>query len=287
MEHGRLVAYRPVRTVDDKLAGYLIVALNSPLEMRYFPHIIGFFCVMMLIAFLGSFLMVKFFDSRFFAPIRKITKSAVFLSGDDSSLEGQDVSVMFDTKRTDEIGQLSSALQNVFFHMNSGAQNLSQAIYDANHDGMTRHLNKRCYSSMIETFRKLDSICVIYFDVNNLKLMNDTLGHENGDRVITRAADYIRAFMTEQDYCFRMGGDEFLMVMTNCTFRAADKVIEQLEKDAPYLLSREDDSVRCALAYGCAFAKGEYDYDALLAEAEENMYDKKTELKALWQMPDR
>jgi diguanylate cyclase (GGDEF)-like protein len=117
--------------------------------------------------------------------------------------------------------------------------------------------------------------------------MNDTLGHESGDFVIKRAANYIREFLEDGDYCFRMGGDEFLIVMTKGSIRRLDKVMDKLDKDSPYILSRKSDSVKCSLSYGCSYAKGVFSYDSLLAEAEENMYMKKAELKRLLKMPDR
>lgn len=286
-ENGTLTVYHPIRTVDDHLCGFIIVALQPPLEYAYLPHFLIAFAGMVLLGIVFTFLLSATLERRLFRPIKRITDSAVYLSGDDSVQEGKDASVMFDTSRKDEIGQLSAALQKIFFDMNTGAEHLSQALFDANHDGMTQTLNKRCYHSMEETFRTCDPICVIYFDVNNLKLMNDTLGHENGDRVIKRAAEYIRGFLGQGDYCFRMGGDEFLLVMTACTYRSADQVLTRLDKDAPYILSRESDSVKCALSYGCAFGTGAGSFDEALTEAEENMYAKKAELKALLQMPER
>ena len=286
-ENQELTVYRPIRTVDDNLCGYIIVELNKPYEYDYFHYIAAIFAGMFVLSIAFSLFLIYRLDRKLFKPIKQITDSAVYLSGDDSVFDGKQAKIKFDTKRKDEVGRLSSALQKIFFDMNSGAEHLSQALYDANHDGMTQHLNKRCYHSMIETFRQSDSICVIYFDVNNLKLMNDTLGHENGDRVIKRGADYIRGLMKEGDYCFRMGGDEFLMVMTDCSFRDANRIIEKLDKDSPYLLSRDEDEVKCALSYGFAFGKGDYSYDDLLAEAEENMYSKKAELKDILNMPDR
>ncbi len=286
-EQGRLIAYRPIRTVEDTICGYLVVELHTSAEFTYFPYIAAIFAVLLVVGGMLTFLLTLYLNRKLFDPIQHITDSAVYLSGDDSASAGKDTSVIFDTERSDEVGQLSKTLQKILFKVNTGAEHLSQALYDANHDGMTQHLNKRCYHSMVEKFSKCSSICVIYFDVNNLKLMNDTLGHENGDRVIKRAADYIRSFMEEDDYCFRMGGDEFLMVMENCTLRRADHVMQRLNQEEPYLLSREDDSVQCALSYGCAFAKDSFVYDELLTEAEENMYQKKTELKNLLQMPER
>ena len=286
-ENGRLTSFRPLRTVDDNLCGFLIVELQKPYESSHYKHLITVYSVLLGLSLLFTFVMLFYLNRRIFRPLRKITASTEYLSGDDSATAGMDASVIFDTKRNDEIGRLSSALQKVFFDMNSGAEHLSQAIYDANHDGMTQHLNKRCYHSMEENFRSCESICVIYFDVNNLKLMNDTLGHESGDYVIKRAADYIRQFLSEGYFCFRMGGDEFLLVMTECSLRNADRIMEKLDKDSPYILSKDKDSVKCSLSYGCAFAKGEYSYEALLSEAEENMYTKKAELKKRLQMPER
>ncbi|MBR4626965.1 MAG: sensor domain-containing diguanylate cyclase [Ruminococcus sp.] len=286
-EKGYITAMRPVRTVDDTLCGYIIVKIKRPYGSRHFMFIGGVVAGILIISVAFVFIISAMLNRRIFKPIKQITDSAVYLSGDDSASEGKDASVMFDTKRKDEIGRLSSALQKIFFDMNTGAKHLSQALYDANHDGMTQHLNKRCYHSMEETFRSSEQLCVVYFDVNNLKLMNDTNGHESGDFVIKRAADYIRGFLGQGDYCFRMGGDEFLIVMTERSFRDLDSMMEKLSKDSPYILSRESDSIKCSLSYGCAFAKGEFSYDELLAEAEENMYRNKTELKKLLQMPDR
>ncbi len=282
-----MTVYQPVRTVDDALCGYLIIEFEPPAESAFMLHLFTLFGVLLVLGLGFAMWIVGYLNSKLFQPIRQITDAAVYLSGDDSASEGKDASVMLKTKRTDEIGRLSTVLQKIFFDMNTGAEHLSQALYDANHDGMTQHLNKRCYHSMEETFRSCNPICAVYFDVNNLKLMNDTLGHESGDYVIKQAADYIRELMGDGDYCFRMGGDEFLLVMTSGSFRAAEKLIERLDSDAPYILSREEDSIKCALSYGMSVSAGERTYEEVLAEAEENMYLKKTELKELLQMPER
>ena len=291
LEHtvgGITVAYfRPLRTVDDNLCGYIIVELAKPYELAYFPVLVCVLAALFVLSALFIFIFMRALNRRLFTPIKRITDSAVYLSGDDSASVGQDASVFFETTRNDEVGKLSKALQDIFFNMNSRNENLSQALYDANHDGMTGLFNKRCYHSMVEVFKSCECICLIYFDVNNLKLMNDTLGHESGDYVITSAADFIKGIMKPTDYTFRMGGDEFLMVMTQCSYRSINDLIERLEKESPIILSKPTDSIKCALSFGYAYAKGEYDYDKKLAEAEENMYEKKAALKKELQMPDR
>lgn len=275
-----VVCYTSVRTVDDQPVGYIIVHMKkSPLDRFNTPIILMYVAMMAL-----SLIMVRVFsvlmERNIFRPIRELTDTSLNFTGEDDDAPTEE-------NNGDEIRGLRSAVNKMFMHINSGAESLSRAIFDANHDGMTGTLNKRCYHNMVENFRSCSSICVIYFDVNNLKLMNDTLGHESGDYVIKRAAEYIKALMSPKDYCFRMGGDEFLMVMTDCTYREMDNVISHIETDSPIILNRDSDPLKCALSYGCSYGKGSFDYDSLLTEAEEGMYEKKAELKMLLQMPER
>ena len=292
-DKGRLTVYRPLRTVDDNLCGIVIVELQKPFESRYFIFIIGVFAALLVLGLISVIILILYLRKKMFAPITNITafinsvKNGGGVSGNENTKKSADASVILDTTREDEIGKLSAAVMTLLGDIDSGERTLNQAIYDANHDGMTKHWNKRFYHSMEESFRKLDAICFIYFDVNNLKLINDTLGHESGDFVIKRAADYIREFLNDGDYCFRMGGDEFLIVMTSGDVRRLDRIMDKHNSDSPYILSRKSDSVKCSLSYGFSFANGIFSYDTKLAEAEEDMYKKKAELKKLLQMPDR
>ena len=285
-DNNLLKVFRPLRTVEDKSAGYIIVTVKKPFNKKYILNI----AIAYIIIIIVSIVLVMFFSiymkKQIFNPINVFIETTRSFTGENHR-EITDNPDIFAEGREDEIGQLGSGLKKMLLNINSNVENLSKAVYDANHDGMTQTLNKRCYQNMIPVFRKCSSICVIYFDVNNLKLMNDTLGHEQGDIVIKRASEYIKKFTGQKDYCFRMGGDEFLMVMTECTFREIEELIEKLDKDSPYILNRNEDPVKCALSFGYAYAKNEYSYDELLAEAEENMYLKKTELKKLLNMPER
>lgn len=273
----------PVRTVDDKMTGYAIIKLKRNFIINYLPVIIGIYACGFIAAaiLIGKFM--RYLDDRIFEPLKGYTNASLTFSGKS---EKNDIISSF-SSREDEIGQLGKAIQKMFIDIINSSENLVQAMFDANHDGMTGVLNKRCYHDMEESFRSHSSICVIYFDVNNLKLMNDTLGHESGDNVIKHAADYIKKLLGSKDYCFRMGGDEFLVVMTECSYRDMDAVVTKLTEDEPVILNRDSDPLKCSLAYGYAYAKGSYDFGLLLAEAEENMYAKKAKIKKLLCMPDR
>jgi len=283
-----MYAYRPLRTSDDRLAGYIIVETDNTFYRKYIFIISCVFCVILFIGIVFVKLITGAINKEIFIPIQNISRTALEFTDVISSNNNANTDELFLINKDNEIGYLGKAIQKMVSDINSSTENLSRAIYDATHDAMTQVFNKRHYNNMIPIFKESQSICVIYFDVNNLKLMNDTLGHEHGDYVIKKAAEYIQQFAGESDFCFRMGGDEFLFVITNYkTFSEINSVIEKLDSDAPYILSPEEDSVKCALSYGYDYAKGAFSFEKLLSNAEDNMYLKKAELKKLLNMPDR
>lgn len=284
---GKYYSYRPIHTLDSKTCGYIVVEADYSRVNKYFLiFIAGSLCII-LISFILTKTLISFIDRDVFVPIKNFSKTALEFTGSVS--KGGDINIMdmFKTKKDNEIGYLGNAIKKMISDINDSTENLSNAIYEATHDGMTQMFNKRHYNNVLSKLQKLSSVCVIYFDVNNLKLMNDTLGHDRGDYVIKKAAEYIHEIAGDSGMGFRMGGDEFLVVMSDCTFKEMDSIIGKIDKDSPIILSAETDSIKCALSYGYAYAKGDYSYEALLSEAEENMYKTKTELKKQLNMPDR
>lgn len=295
-----MFTYRPIRTIDDKLTGYIIVKSSEKHNVNYFIMICAGIILVFAVSTLLSKLLMNFFKKEIFNPILSFSKTALDFTGNVSNAGNIKTIELFKTNKDNEIGYLGNAINKMILDINDSTENLSNAIYEATHDGMTQLFNKRHYNNMCTNFKKAGSICVIYFDVNNLKLMNDTLGHEHGDYVIKKAAEYIRNLYAYIDkmipgetpvsnncFSFRMGGDEFLFVMSECTFKQIDVVIEKIEADTPVILSKEEDSVKCALSYGYSYAKGIFSYDTLLTEAEDNMYKTKNKLKKALNMPDR
>lgn len=283
---GRLRLYVPLRTVDDRLAGYIITEIDNSFKIQCMIFIAVGFVLLFIAGLILNYAVMGFIEKKVFSPIKRFAEAVIKFTGSASG-QDTDTSVLFQTHEDNEIGYLGKAIQKMVLDINDSTKNLSEAVHEAAHDAMTQVFNKRYYNNMVNEFANSSSICIIYFDVNNLKLMNDTQGHESGDYVIKQAADYIRKFTGDSSYCFRMGGDEFLFVSKNCTFTEIDRIISQLDNDAPYILSRESDKIKCALSYGYAYGKGSFSYEKLLAEAEENMYAKKTELKKLLNMPER
>ena len=148
-------------------------------------------------------------------------------------------------------------------------------LYDSEHDGLTGLYNNAKFLDMKEEkYRDLDSIGIFNLDVNNLNKMNDEFGHEDGDKLIIKAANSIRKVVNNKVHGFRIGGDEFMMIACNVTQEEMDSIKERWEGELARLNSVED-GIPCVIAAGVAYGEQGYDLDTLMKEADERMYEDK------------
>lgn len=117
---------------------------------------------------------------------------------------------------------------------------------------------------------------ILFIDVNNLKKMNDTFGHEAGDSLLKTASNKIKYWSKFGDV-YRIGGDEFMIVVT-----ANINLYTEINAWYPTIgqLNRATDGFVCGLAYGVAFSN-EGSFDRVMELADERMYDMKVAMKAV------
>lgn len=152
-------------------------------------------------------------------------------------------------------------------------------IYESEHDSLTGLYNKGKYLSMLETdYPNLNSIAIFNFDVNDLKVMNDTYGHEAGDTLLMKAANSIRKVQTNKIHGYRMGGDEFLMVACDVSEEEAKQLKERWEQELARL-NMVSDGINCVMAVGMVHGCKEYQLSQLLKKADELMYEDKKKKK--------
>lgn len=153
-------------------------------------------------------------------------------------------------------------------------------LYASEHDHLTGLYNKGKYMERIDKkYPNLNSIAIYNMDVNNLKVLNDTQGHEAGDKLLVKAANSIRKVTSNKVHGYRLGGDEFLMVACDVTKTEADELKKRWEEELARLNTLED-GINCVIAVGMVYAEKEYDLPALLKEADALMYeDKKAKKK--------
>ncbi|MCR5674352.1 MAG: GGDEF domain-containing protein [Lachnospiraceae bacterium] len=152
-------------------------------------------------------------------------------------------------------------------------------VYESEHDPLTGIYNKGKYLSMMgEVFPHCERIAVFNMDVNYLKHLNDTQGHEMGDKLLIRAGNSLIPLERENVAAFRMGGDEFMLVAWDVSEEEARALKKQWEEQLE-TLNRADDSFCCVIACGMAYGGSGHDLQALLKEADERMYQDKAAIK--------
>ena len=112
-------------------------------------------------------------------------------------------------------------------------------------------------------------------DLDHFKNANDMYGHDAGDTVLKKFAEILKANSRRSDICGRLGGEEFLMVITHATKADASMVVErvrkQFEETEFSFLGRR---AKVTASFGIAGLDGSQrlDFSALLAEADKALY---------------
>ena len=132
-----------------------------------------------------------------------------------------------------------------------------------------RHLNETLTYVLRGAARRSEPVTVVYIDVNDFKTINDTKGHQRGDEVLCNVANAIQGITRIEDHCFRYGGDEFCIIMSNCTATQAENICQM--RLLAELHSREKE---LTLSVGYA-QTGPSEYvspEVLIRQADESMY---------------
>lgn len=136
-------------------------------------------------------------------------------------------------------------------------------------DALTKLGNRFSVEKFVKRLDKNKCIGAVYCDITGLKNVNDTQGHEAGDKLILRASDCLKKIFSDYGI-FRIGGDEFLVLCPEITEDDLYKKTEQLKE-----CSKKSNSL---MAVGAAWRENFYEgLDKLLTESEHNMYIDKSE----------
>ena len=152
----------------------------------------------------------------------------------------------------------------------------------AHYDQLTRlpnrHLiNERLAQSLRRARRRQQRLAVIFLDVDSFKNINDSFGHEAGDRLLTTTAERLRDVLRENDAVGRIGGDEFLVVLEDVSIAEdvtpiAEKIIGALR--LPITFDRNEVSVSASLGISIYPEDGQ-SADVLMRNADAAMYSAK------------
>jgi len=154
-----------------------------------------------------------------------------------------------------------------------------QLIHTATHDQLTGLTNRLLFYDRIavelaRARRNQTKIALIYIDLDNFKVINDTLGHSAGDQLLRDVAERLNHLLRESDTLARMGGDEFMYIISDVNDAVdvegvAQKVLEAVRK--PFLLDGSYHQITASIGIALYPEDGK-DSETLMKAADLAMY---------------
>ncbi len=144
------------------------------------------------------------------------------------------------------------------------------------HDALTDLPNRAAFEQQLDiqvtTTVRAGITGVMALDLDRFKSVNDTLGHQAGDRLLQLAAQRLRNCMRELDVVFRVGGDEFIAVLQNADRDIAEQVAARMVDALEQPFTLGDRTVTIGVSIGIAFSNANTDRNTLLRSADRAMY---------------
>ena len=152
----------------------------------------------------------------------------------------------------------------------------------AHHDPLTGLPNRtlfrdRLQQAILKANRHNTLVALCYFDLNNFKQINDTMGHDTGDQVLTGIARRLKQVIRTSDTAARFGGDEFIIILEELETPAviktiAAKILEQLNRP----MQTDKHTLQITSSMGISiYPETSRDLDTLLSQADTAMYKAK------------
>lgn len=178
-----------------------------------------------------------------------------------------------------------TAQTNVFVHDVSERKAFEGRLeHQALHDALTGLPNRvlfedRVSHALIRARRGFRSIAVLFIDLDDFKVVNDSLGHASGDRVLVDVAERLHGCLREGDTVARLGGDEFALLLEDFTegeeLALAQRIMDAL--NAPVVLDDREILLRASL--GVALGGSTQPVNEVLSNADVAMYSAKAQGK--------
>lgn len=152
-----------------------------------------------------------------------------------------------------------------------------QLKYLSLHDALTGLYNRTYFEQEMHRVEggRFHPVGIIIADVNGLKLVNDTLGHDAGDTLLVSAAEVLRDSFRDEDMVARIGGDEFAIMLPNCDLQAVESGCQRIRKAIDYY-NNQNPKIMLSISLGFAVSSTpQAKMLELFKEADNKMYREK------------
>ncbi len=196
--------------------------------------------------------------------------------------EGREVSLRVDND--DEIGRLAESFNQMVAAIEERER---QIIHVGLHDGLTGLPNRKLFTEQLANTlsrrRVGERVIVAYVDLDDFKMVNDTLGHPAGDALLRMVADHLREDLPDA-LIARLGGDEFAIVIDGIDDKASfGSIADSLQRSFDRPMTINGQAAACGASIGIAMAPGDgEDGITLMKNADLALYRAKHEGKATY-----
>lgn len=213
-------------------------------------------------------------------PLKKLTEGALKVDAGD-----YDVNLQYSGK--DEVGILTNTFNQLILHLKTHIKDLNNLVYS---DALTSVRNKGAFDVYVRELQtRLDKsdpdlkFAVGVFDCDNLKIINDKHGHQSGNAYLKSAASLI-CEVFHHSPVFRVGGDEFAVILMNYDYNNRRELACLFEKKSSEIRNASSESwEQISVSLGISDYNPETDkfVGDVVKRADEQMYQNKRNRKAL------
>ena len=153
-------------------------------------------------------------------------------------------------------------------------KSMEKLNFKALHDELTGVYNRAGYHSVL-TCIDLKTTYMILIDVDNFKTVNDTYGHEVGDRVLVKLVEVLQKNFRSDDYLCRIGGDEFVLFMVHAEDGQEERITRKIEAVNQALGEGQDGLPPVSISVGVVRGSEDEEVEALFEKTDRAMYRSK------------
>ena len=160
-------------------------------------------------------------------------------------------------------------------------QELMQVSELVREDQLTGALNRRGLDETLDrelkrADRNRTQLCVALLDIDNFKKLNDSLGHQAGDRALTHLTKVIKDTLRPTDAVGRYGGEEFVIILPDTDLQAGIEALQRLQRDlTKKFFLHNNERILVTFSAGVALRGADEDQEDLLGRADKAMYQAK------------
>lgn len=235
-------------TLDDaqndeiRLAGFIEIGLDfTPYQQQFISNLInGSLAILLLFLILLAI-------SR--GVIKRALRPLASLNRPLNSLAEGNTDIYVHPSKYNEINNISNALNTTITALRERDASLLRL---ANHDSLTGLHNRNHFSEKLEQLAATNSTSALMFiDLDHFKYINDTLGHEAGDRMLVQAARWLKHHLRENDTLCRFGGDEFTILVEETTQKEtltlAEDIVSMMNDQLIFIDNNQTFNVSCSI----------------------------------------